>query len=151
MLTGLATDLRYVSRVLGKSRGFTAIAVLSLAIGIGANTAIFSVIRLLLLDPLPVPNPEELALVYWSEPASISISQISSGVFKDPATGAQSAAGAAPHPDRSRRAPEASGGRVRRAETDAGPRADCGADRGLGSPRRRCGAVPAYGAEPERH
>jgi hypothetical protein len=57
MLSGLVTDLRQVVRGLAASRTFTGVAVLSLAIGIGANAAIFSVIRTLLLDRLAVRNP----------------------------------------------------------------------------------------------
>jgi len=56
-------DLRFGLRILRKSPGFTAVAVLSIALGIGANTAIFSVIQALLLRWLPVPNPQELLQV----------------------------------------------------------------------------------------
>src|SRR5215813_2230359 len=55
-------DLRYGARMMLKSKGFTAVAVLSLALGIGANTAIFSVIDAAMLRTLPVERPEQLAL-----------------------------------------------------------------------------------------
>jgi putative ABC transport system permease protein len=56
-------DLRFGVRMLLKSKGFTAVAALTLALGIGANTAIFSVMNTLLLRSLPVKNPEELVLL----------------------------------------------------------------------------------------
>src|ERR1041384_4071599 len=57
-------DVRYGLRVLGKNPGFATIAILTLALGIGANTGIFSVLRQILLQRLPVPHPEELVLLY---------------------------------------------------------------------------------------
>jgi len=65
-LQNLARDLRYGWRVLLKTPLFTAVAILSLAIGIGANTAIFSLVDTVLLRMLPVRSPEQLAILKWS-------------------------------------------------------------------------------------
>lgn len=60
-------DLCYAFRVLRKSPGFTAVAVLSVALGVGANTAIFQLINAIRLRDLPVANPQELAEIHVAD------------------------------------------------------------------------------------
>src|SRR5215472_14623696 len=64
-LDRLILDLRYAARRLRQSPGFTTVSVLTLALGIGANTAIYSFMDALLMRSLPVPDPQSLVVLKW--------------------------------------------------------------------------------------
>ena len=64
----LPNDIRYALRLMRRSPGFTAVAVLSLALGIGANTAIYSLFYTIMLRQLPVAHPEQLVEFLFSDP-----------------------------------------------------------------------------------
>ena len=87
-------DLRFGARTLSKSKGFTLVAILTLALGIGANTAIFSVVNGLLLRPLPYADSERLAIIWthspganvaqdWPSPGQFSAVKAGTTVFED--------------------------------------------------------------------
>ena len=64
MLDAMLQDLKYAARGLAKSPGFSAMVIFTLALGMGATTAIFSVVYGVLLRPLPYPKPERLAAIW---------------------------------------------------------------------------------------
>lgn len=63
LVTGLSKDIRYAVRLLGRHPAFAAAALLTLALGIGMTTAIFSVVQAVLLRPVPFPEPDRLVMM----------------------------------------------------------------------------------------
>src|SRR5256714_13050699 len=94
MMQKLLQDLRYAIRMLGKKPGFTVVAIITLALGIGANSAIFSVVNGLLLRPLPYRDSERLAIIWthspganvaqdWPSPGQFSAIKSQASAFED--------------------------------------------------------------------
>src|SRR5688500_6319998 len=87
-MTEWVREIRHGARALAASPGFTVVAVLSLALAIGVNTAVLGVARAVLLAPLAVGAPSELRLVYWSaDKTTAGVNQITSSGLRDPRTG----------------------------------------------------------------
>ena len=82
MLDWLLEDARYGLRMLRKTPGFTAVTIATLALGIGANTALFSVVDSILLKPLPYPESDRLLLVK-EKPAQGRMNPVSAANFLD--------------------------------------------------------------------
>src|ERR1700723_3227251 len=79
-LESLLVDLKHVCRRLGRSPGFAITVVLTLAIGIGANTAVFSVLNSVLLRPLPYPEPQDLVSLHLTAPGAEGLSDFVNGL-----------------------------------------------------------------------
>jgi hypothetical protein len=76
-------ELRYGLRMLGKHRGFTATAISTLALGIGANTAIFSLMNAVMFHSIPVSNPQNLVVLKWTSQKAPEFGDSSYGDCKE--------------------------------------------------------------------
>ena len=88
----LSTDIRFALRTLRKNAGFTAATLATLALGIGAATAVFTVVNGVLLRPLPYPDPSRLVMIWMSSKQYGEELPLSSGFYSDLAAGTQSLA-----------------------------------------------------------
>src|SRR5580765_661191 len=93
-MNSLFKDLRYGLHLLAKQPGFTVVAVLTLALGVGANSAVFSIVNSLLLNPLPYRDSDRLAIIWshspganvdkdWPSPGQFEAIKANSTVFED--------------------------------------------------------------------
>ena len=83
-LEAILGDLRFAFRLLKRSPGFAATVLLTLAIGIGANTAVFTVVDTILLKPLPYPQPEQLVAVWLHAPGAAGLANFAEGLRLSP-------------------------------------------------------------------
>jgi len=85
-LESLVRDLRFSQRTLRRTPGFTAIAILVMALGIGANVALFTVVRGVLLKPLPFQDPDRLVVLYeagFHEDETMNFNVVSGGIYTE--------------------------------------------------------------------